>query len=68
LPSRNELNALAQIRGQYGIQNTGIFWSSSQIFVLGMLTPGARGLNFVGGSQGSYAKYSDLHVRAVRAF
>jgi hypothetical protein len=56
LPSKNELNALAQIRGQYGIPNSGDFWSSSQAtigdvwfqdFDNGVQDNGGKGLNLV---------------------
>jgi hypothetical protein len=69
LPSRNESNALAQIRGQYGIPNTGIFWSSSQNVVFAAIPPGAAwNQSFANGSQGSGSKNGANVVRAVRAF
>ena len=64
LPSRNELNALAQIRGLHGIPNTDWwFWSSSQNGI-----EYAWGQNFSNGNQGSNLKDNDFNVRPVRAF
>jgi len=63
LPSRNELNALAQIRGLHGIPNIGWFWSSSQLD-----SDFAWGRIFGGGLQGDGYKVYDFIVRAVRAF
>jgi hypothetical protein len=63
LPSRNELNELAQIRGQYGIPNSGWFWSSSQFD-----SYGAWDQHFRIGGQGVYGKLNGNYVRAIRAF
>jgi len=64
LPSRNELNVLAQIRGQHGIPNTGLFWSSSQTN-----SSYAWSQDFSTGYQGNYyGKNRNYSVRAVRAF
>jgi len=64
LPSRNELNALAQIGGQHGIPNTDLFWSSSQSSSINAWSQG-----FDTGNQAVGAKdHFNFHVRAVRAF
>jgi len=63
LPSSFELNALAQIRGQHGIPNTGWFWSSSQ-----RLPDTARSHDFGNDTMYSMPKATNLDVRAVRAF
>jgi len=64
LPSRNELNELAQIRGQHGIPNTGWFWSSSQTNNLNAWTQ-----DFASGFQTDWFKNNLWQdVRAVRAF
>jgi len=64
LPSRNELNALAQIRGLYGIPNTGWYWSSSQ-----------NGSEFAwlqdfnnGNQTNNFKNNNSNNVRAIRAF
>jgi len=63
LPSRNELNAFAQIRGQHGIPNTGWFWSSSQNY-----SNFAWYLSFSDGFLDDYSKSNNGSCRAVRAF
>jgi len=66
LPSKNELNALAQIRGQHGIPNIGWFWSSSQYD-----TFNAWYQSFSNGNQNNFLKSTEgnaSNVRAVRAF
>jgi len=65
LPSRNELDALAQIRGQHGIPNTGPggFRSSSQID-----NNHAWVLALSNGDLAFSTKISSIDVRAVRAF
>ena len=63
LPSRNELHALSQIRGQHGIPNIGVFWSSSQ-----NLINLAWSRNFDNVSPGTSNKNGITNVRAVRAF
>jgi hypothetical protein len=63
LPSINELIALAQFRGQYGIPDSGWFWSSSQAN-----SPFAWFLIFDSGFPGDSRKDGSGNVRAVRAF
>jgi len=63
LPSRNELNALAQIRGQHGIPNTIWFWSSSQ-----STSDTAWSQDFHNGNQAVTDKDNVTSIRAIRAF
>jgi len=65
LPSKNELNALSQIRGQYGIPNTESFFVSSSQATAGIVWY----QNFINGEQfGTYKIEFNFRVRAVRAF
>jgi len=63
LPSRNELNLLAQIRGQHGIPNIGVFWSSSAGSIYS-----AWCQDFDDGFQGFGNRVFIDDVRPVRAF
>jgi len=63
LPSSDELNALKQIRGQYGIPNTGLFWSSSQNTATSAVLH-----EFDDGGASGRGKWFGFDVRAVRAF
>jgi hypothetical protein len=63
LPSKDELDELAQYRGQFGIPNSGEFWSSSQWSDTAAWTQ-----NFGGGNQGGAFKTSGNNIRAIRAF
>ena len=64
LPSRNELIALAQIRGQFEIPNEGLFWSSSQA-----TDSSAYIVYFTTGNSTTQDKTLNTRLtRAVRAF
>jgi len=63
LPSINELQALAQLGGQYGIPNEGYFWSSSRNDNASM-----RGLDFATNNVRGFLNTQAYNVRAVRAF
>jgi hypothetical protein len=63
LPSKDELATLEEISGQYGIPNSGDFWSSSQL-----MSNFVWDQNFNSGIQGTSDKSNTYSVRAVRAF
>ena len=63
LPSRDELAELVKIRGQYGIPNSGLFWSSSQSDAWN-----AWIIWFSNGNFSRWPKSELLFVRPIRAF
>jgi hypothetical protein len=63
LPSADELNALFQSRAAVGNLGTDWFWSSSQLIFFS-----AWGQFFSNGNRDVDRKYSNINVRAVRAF
>ena len=62
LPSKDELNKLYEQKDTVGVESN-IYWSSSEIS-----SSLAWSQYFLNGYQGRPSKYSDFHVRAVRAF
>ena len=65
LPSSTELSRLAQIRGQYGVPDSGWYWASNQTSPTSI--DRAQVLSF-GGSFMGIVKSEGQNVRAVRAF
>ena len=63
LPSKEELNQLAQNRGRFGIPNSGLFSSSSQY-----ISGSVWFQDFSNSSQSAGGKDYGANVRAVRAF
>ena len=66
LPSIDELNELHKIRGEHGIPNTGVYWSSSEFSTTA--NAGTRNFSNDNVHSSGIKAVSSFNVRAVRSF
>jgi len=66
LPSIDELNELHKIRGEYGIPNTGVYWSSSEFSTTA--NAGTRNFSNDNVHSSGVKSMSSFNVRSVRSF